>query len=214
MRALEVVGSDVRRFNCPRCLSHDRERHLLLYLRATGLLQELARLRILHMAPEANLARIIGEGRPARYVRGDLFPAEPGVERINLQDIPHAAGSFDLVIANHVMEHVDDDHAALLEIARVLAPGGFAILQTPYSPLLATTFADSGILRSAVARLQAYGQEDHVRLYGGDVFKRFTVGGLVDRSVTHAVALPGIDAYYYGVNPAEPLFLFQRPPAA
>src|SRR4051794_26119306 len=31
--ALDVVGSDVDHFECPRCGAHDRERHLLLYLK-------------------------------------------------------------------------------------------------------------------------------------------------------------------------------------
>jgi hypothetical protein len=35
MRALDGVGSDVDHFECPRCGAHDRERHLLLYMRAS-----------------------------------------------------------------------------------------------------------------------------------------------------------------------------------
>lgn len=208
--ALEVVGSDVGRFSCPRCLSHDRERHLVLYLRALGLDRRLQAMRILHVAPEHHLARIIARHQPSRYIQGDLFPASPAIERVDLQSIPFEAGSFDLVIANHVLEHVDDDAGALREIARVLAPGGQAILQTPYSPMLASTFEDPGI-RSPVARLQAYGQEDHVRLYGSDVFQRFASAGLADAHVAHADALAGLDAYRHGVNPAEPLFLFRKP---
>jgi len=213
MQELEVVGSDLRRFTCPRCLSHDRERHLLLYLRATGLAQRLQAMRILHFAPEPNLTRLIAQQHPARYVRADLFPADPSMERINLQQIPYPDGSFDLLLANHVLEHVGDHQQALREIVRVLAPGGHAILQTPYSPVLRTTFSDPGI-RSPQARLQAFGQEDHVRLYGTDIFERFASAGLLDRCVRHADALAGIDAFRHGVNPSEPLFLFQKPDAA
>ena len=38
MHALDVVGSDVDHFECPRCGAHDRERHLFLYMRQSGLL--------------------------------------------------------------------------------------------------------------------------------------------------------------------------------
>lgn len=212
MAALGLVGSDVRRFSCPRCLSHDRERHLLLYLRSLGFEQRLPQLRILHMAPERNLRRIIAQRRPLRYVQGDLFPASPEIERVDLEQLPFDPASFDLVIANHVLEHVADDAAALREIARVLAPGGQAILQTPYAPVLARTFEDAGI-RTPAARLHAYGQADHVRLYGNDIFRRFAAAGLEDTHATHAQALPDIDARRFGVNAAEPLFLFRKPGA-
>jgi SAM-dependent methyltransferase len=212
MAALQVIGSNVGRFTCPRCLSHDRERHMLLYLRATGFMQRLSGMRVLHMAPEVNLARLITAQGPVRYVQGDLFPSASNQQRIDLQQIPYPDRSFDLVVANHVLEHVEDDTAALTEIARVLAPGGHAILQTPYSPVLTSTFADPGI-RCPATRLQAYGQEDHVRLYGSDIFTRFAAAGLVNRCLTHECVLPDADAYRHGVNPAEPLFLFEKPEA-
>ena len=41
MRAVATVGSDVEHFECPRCGAHDRERHLLMYLRASGVLDDL-----------------------------------------------------------------------------------------------------------------------------------------------------------------------------
>ena len=213
MEALGVVGSDVRRFSCPRCMSHDRERHLLLYLRALGMEPQIPKLRILHLAPERHLSGWIAARRPSAYVRGDLYPSEPGIERLDLQGLPFPDGSFDLVIANHVLEHVEDDGRALREIARVLAAGGQAILQTPYSAVLASTFEDPGVT-SPAARLQAYGQEDHVRLYGRDIFQRFSAAGLTDAHLTHAQALPELDAFRHGVNPAEPLFLFRKPGSA
>lgn len=209
MSALELVGSELRRFSCPRCLSHDRERHMFLYLKATGMLERLSDLRILHMAPERNLAPIIARKGPTRYVKGDLFPSTSDIERIDLERIPYPDESFDLVIANHVLEHVADDRAALGEIARVLAAGGRAILQTPFSPVLERTFEDPGVCTPR-ARLQAFGQEDHVRLYGRDIFQRFASAGLTDRSIRHTEILAGTDANRFGVNVREPFFLFEK----
>jgi len=207
--AMETIGSDTANFSCPRCGSHDRERHLLLYFRATGLLSLIQGKRILHLAPEKHISAIIMGMQPARYVMGDLYPG-PGMELVDLQDIAYPAGSFDLVIANHVLEHVNDDIRALREIRRVLCEGGHAILQTPYSQALTCKFENSGI-SSGKARLQAYGQEDHVRLYGRDIFERFASIGLADRTIRHEEALPDVDALKYGVNPQEPFFLFQKP---
>ena len=53
--------------------------------------------------------------------------------KVDLLALPYADDYFDLLIANHVLEHVEDDRRAVAEIARVLKPGGYAILQTPYS---------------------------------------------------------------------------------
>ena len=96
---------------------------------------------------------------------------------MDILDMPLESESFDFVIANHVLEHVSDDLKALTEIRRVLRVGGYAILQTPYSSKLHHTWQDPGIADDA-ARLQAYGQEDHVRLFGRDIFARITSAGL------------------------------------
>jgi len=45
--------------------------------------------------------------------------------------LPYAAGTFDLVISNEVIEHVDNDRQAVAEIVRVLKPGGRLMLFCP-----------------------------------------------------------------------------------
>jgi SAM-dependent methyltransferase len=124
--------------------------------------------------------------------------------------MPFPDSSFDVVIANHVLEHVADDQQAVREIFRVLTPGGRAVLQTPFSPVLTRTIQDEGV-DTPSARLALYGQEDHVRLYGADIVERFTSSGLESRVVEHASVLSSFDPDIYGVNPSEPLLLFQRP---
>lgn len=209
MAVLDVVGSDLDSFACPCCGAHDRERHLLLYMRETGLMERLGRMDVLHFAPEMHLSRLIAQAGPRSYRKGDLYPTAADVERIDLLGIPCAAESFDLVIANHVLEHVADDLAAVREIRRVLRPGGHAILQTPFSAKLHDTWSDPGIDNDC-ARLQAYGQEDHARLFGKDIFDRIVSGGLVACGGSHQELLPECDATKYGVNPREPFFLFLR----
>jgi SAM-dependent methyltransferase len=208
LRAFQVVGSDLDNYLCPVCGCHDRERHLLFYLRQTRFLDRLRGSAILHFAPEGRLTSFIEMAGPIRYVLADLFPSRPGVERIDLLDIPYAPGTFDFVIANHVLEHVSDDLKALSEVRRVLKPGGHAILQTPYSNLLEHMFCDPGV-KSEADRLQVYGQEDHVRLYGRDIFQRFASVGFISRVAEHAQVLAGFDAARFGVNVNEPFFLFE-----
>lgn len=210
MRALDGVGSDVDHFECPRCGAHDRERHLLLYMRASGLFERLGGMRVLHFAPERRLWPRIAAAMPSEYVRCDLFPSMPGVVKADMEAMPFADAAFDLVIANHVLEHVDDERKALGEVARVLAPGGFAILQTPYSARLHATWRDPGI-DTPEARLQAYGQEDHVRLFGRDIFERIASAGFESHVCRHAELLGDVDTGVAGVNAAEPFFLFRKP---
>jgi SAM-dependent methyltransferase len=45
--------------------------------------------------------------------------------------LPFAGSSFDLVLSHEVLEHVQDDRAAVAEMARVLKPGGRAVIFTP-----------------------------------------------------------------------------------
>jgi SAM-dependent methyltransferase len=208
LHSFRVVGSDLDNYLCPVCGCHDRERHLLLYMKQAGLPGQIRGSQVLHFAPEARLTSFIERAAPAKCVLADLFPSRPGVERIDLLNITYPTGAFDFVIANHVLEHVADDLRALSEIRRVLKVGGHAILQTPYSDLLTSTFCDPGVCTDE-ARLQIYGQEDHVRMYGRDIFARFASVGFVNRVALHAQALPAIDPVCYGVNAREPFFLFQ-----
>ncbi|WP_394003911.1 class I SAM-dependent methyltransferase [Luteimonas sp. WGS1318] len=210
MRAFEIVGSDVDNFECPRCGAHDRERHLLMYLRASKILDWMKGRSILHFAPENRLPRWIEAAGPAVYTACDLYPQSPHVRRVDMLDMDIASESVDMVIANHVLEHVGDVDRALSEILRVLKPCGHAILQTPYSTKLHHTWSDEGI-DTPQARLQAYGQEDHVRLFGRDIFERIEAAGFESRVRQHDDLLGDTDPSLAGVNRAEPFFLYRKP---
>jgi SAM-dependent methyltransferase len=62
------------------------------------------------------------------------FCASKGLGPVQLGDIcaiPFADASFDFVLATDIIEHVDDDHLALTEIARVLTDRGHALITVP-----------------------------------------------------------------------------------
>jgi SAM-dependent methyltransferase len=208
MSALGMVGSDLDHFACPRCGCNDRDRHLKLYIERLGLLERFRGARVLHFAPEPWLGRWIVDAMPARYVAADLYPSSPGIERIAMEQIPFEDGAFDIVIANHVFEHVGDVTQAAREVARVLAPDGLAILQTPWCRGIESSIEDP-LVTSPEARLQLYGQEDHVRLFGRDVFERIGGDSLAAESISHADVMPDVDPDMAGVNPAESLMLFR-----
>ena len=75
------------------------------------------------------------------------------------------------------LEHVADDMRALSEMKRVLRPGGWAILQIPFFyPLRETTYEDRSIT-DPTEREIAFGQDDHVRMYGKDYGDRLANAG-------------------------------------
>ena len=206
---LDIVGSDLDRFSCPKCGAHDRERHLMLYFEQLGLWKTLKGARILHFAPESRLSERISKCHPGDYVRADINPTYASMMKIDIHAIPFDDDFFDFVICNHVLEHVTDDLRALKEICRILKPGGMAVLQTPFSAKLKVTFSDPGI-DTGDLRLQIYGQEDHVRLYGADIVSRIESCGPRSRMVQHEATLAHIQAERFGVNAQEPLFLFEK----
>jgi 2-polyprenyl-3-methyl-5-hydroxy-6-metoxy-1,4-benzoquinol methylase len=56
-----------------------------------------------------------------------------GLDSIYLSDFPpeHESGSFDVLIASHIIEHVLDPRAFVDQCSRFLKPGGICIIRTP-----------------------------------------------------------------------------------
>ena len=133
----------------------------------------------------------------------------PNVERIDLERIPADTSSFDVLICNHVLEHVTRPSVALAEVARVLRRGGRFVCQTPFAARLSRTFEDPQ-LQSPSDRLFFYGQDDHLRLYGVDIERMICDAGFVGRLRAHDELLPDIDPEALGVNEHEPFFDFVR----
>jgi SAM-dependent methyltransferase len=132
-------------------------------------------LDVLHFAPEPSLASLLSGLPNLRYRSGDLQPGA-AMEVMDMTAIPAADESFDLVLCNHVLEHVPDDLAAMRELRRVLRRGGAAITQHPVEWGRERTFEDPSIT-APEDRLRAFGQEDHVRVYGPDFLDRWRTAG-------------------------------------
>jgi len=169
LKELKVVGAahhpdDV----CPRCLSNARERLIYLFLASRTAVFNDA-FKVLHIAPEPMLAKALKENTKLEHVSGDLF--DKGVTvRLNVLDLPFRDGTFDVIICNHVLEHVSDDIRAMTELYRVLTRTGWALLQVPIARALSKTLeAETAV--TAEDRIRVYGQEDHVRLYAAEDYE-------------------------------------------
>jgi SAM-dependent methyltransferase len=155
---------------CPNCLALERHRLLWIYLdQKTTLFTE--KQRLLHIAPEYCFIDRFESLANLDYITADLESPLAKV-KMDIHEIPFEQDSFDCVLCNHVIEHVDNDLLAVKEILRVLKPGGWAIIQVPFfEPVPDQTFEDPSITSSS-ERFKKYGQKDHLRLYGKDYKQR------------------------------------------
>lgn len=179
-----VIAGYGKNIICPYCLSTARERLVIAILSQFDLQGK----EILHLSPEKNVYHLISE--QADVITSDITPGfYKTIDRSILwQDatkLTFRDNCFNMVIANHVLEHIPDDKQALKEIFRVLKPGGSAILQVPYSESINETFENSDITDPHV-RSAMFGQNDHVRIYSlADYVQRLKNTGFTVRILSY-----------------------------
>ena len=187
---------------CPKCLSLERHRLLWLYLtRETDLLTAFP--RTLHIAPEVCIMRHLKphfKSHPGQYVTADLESPLADLH-FDVQQIPLADGSVDVVICNHIMEHVADDRRAMRELHRVLKPGGWGIVLSPVDRDYEQTYEDDSIT-DPDERTRIFGQYDHRRIYGADYADRLRQAGFQVADIDYAATSPRPSA---GYTPCRPI---------
>jgi SAM-dependent methyltransferase len=209
LKEKQVVGASYHLDDvCPRCFSNARERLAYLFLKAeTNLLRD--ELTVLHVAPEPNIARVLKRQANLKYITADLF--EPDVmARFDVLKLPFQDDTFDVVICNHVLEHVADDHVAMSEFYRAVKPGGWALLQVPIALALDQTIEDPTAQTDA-DRIRLFGQNDHVRLYNvADYVSRLTKAGFDVSVIDYARDLVVEVENKYALIPDEQVFLCKK----
>lgn len=199
LKEKKVVGGGYRlNVICPFCGSGDRERLVFLFTKENQLIQK--QMKLLHIAPEKRLLYFF-EKAGIDYYSADLSNPLAKI-RMNIEEINYASNYFDAIICNHVLEHIVDDRKAMKELFRVLTPGGWVILQVPFSQVLQKTLEDSS-LKTKAERTKAYGQWDHVRIYGDDFVERLQSVGFevqkrrMDENLTNRFALNSDEVIFF-----------------
>lgn len=169
---------------CPDCNSLERQRHLWIFLNYNKNIFDKGQVRLLHFAPEPCLQNKFSSMKNIDYMPVDLNPKKyqnkkgSAVLKMDITDIKLPKNSIDLIICNHVLEHIVNDRKAMAELFRVLKPNGKALLMIPLCKSLEKTYEDPTIT-SSEDRLKHFGQRDHVRRYGNDFTVRLKETGFV-----------------------------------
>ena len=180
---------------CPTCGSHPRHRAFALLF---GEWLTLARptSRLLHVAPEPSLRAVVGRHWRGSVFSLDLLRRDVDV-RASIESLPISDASLDVILCGHVLEHVEDETAALGELGRVLRPDGWIWLPVPIDPTSPTAVEETD---DAVRGLRL-GEHDHHRRYGRDFAQHLSRTGLVvtpmspgDTLSADALARSSIDA--------------------
>jgi SAM-dependent methyltransferase len=161
---------------CPRCGSRERHRLLMHWLaNDTTLLRR--ELDVLHFSPAPGEQQYYRRTR-WRYRTADIVRGKQDLW-LDLTALFLEDATWDLVIVYHVLEHIEDDRAAIREIFRVLRPGGLALVQVPLEPGRTHTHEDPTIVDPHQRRAH-FGQGDHVRAYAAaDLEQRLADAGFV-----------------------------------
>ncbi|MGB5242727.1 MAG: methyltransferase domain-containing protein [Lutimonas sp.] len=178
----------------PSTLSLERHRLLWLYLKNETDFFTSSK-KVLHMAPEQCFLPLFKKMRNLDYTTADLYAPKVDV-KADILALPFDDNTFDLILCNHVLEHIKDDAKAMSELYRVMKPGGMGIFQIPQEIERETTFEDFSIT-SPEERAKHFGQYDHVRVYGRDYFDRLRKAGFTVNEVDYSSQLSEkeIDTY-------------------
>lgn len=208
-RSFLPYGYEHQRENvlAPGTLSLERHRLLWLYLtEKTSFFDK--PLKVLHFAPEQAFYQRFRALQNIDYTTTDLNSPLADV-KADICNLPFEDDSFDVILCNHVLEHIPDDKKAMEELYRIMKPGGWGIFQIPQDLNRETTFEDNNIT-DPKERARIFGQYDHVRVYGRDYFDKLRAVGFKVTEEDMAARMSKEKADTYRIDPNEIIPVVQK----
>jgi len=178
----------------PSTFSLERHRLLWLYLKnETDFF--VSPKKVLHFAPEQAFYKRFRKLKNLDYTTIDLNSPLADI-KADICNLPFKNNLFDIILCNHVLEHIADDTKAMQELYKILKPKGMAILQIPQDLSREKTFEDNTITNPK-ERAKIFGQYDHLRIYGRDYFDKLRNVGFVviEENYTEKISPENIDKY-------------------
>jgi ubiquinone/menaquinone biosynthesis C-methylase UbiE len=124
--------------------------------------------------------------------------------------LPFEDNTFDFILCNHVLEHINDDIKAIKELYRVMKPGGSGVFQIPLNNKLKITFSDDSIINKN-ERSKIFGQYDHVRVYGMDYFDKLKSCGFRVKKINYTSKLSNEEIQKYCLSYGELIPFVEKP---
>ena len=184
----------------PSTLSLERHRLLWLYLKnETNFFS--APIKILHFAPEQAFYKRFKKLKNLNYVTTDLNSPLADV-KADICNLPFQDNEFDMILCNHVLEHIPNDTKPMHELYRVMKVGGMGIIQIPQDLNREFTFEDNTITDKN-ERAKLFGQYDHVRVYGRDFFDKLRSIGFKVEEVDYTATLSADEITTYCLAKGE-----------
>lgn len=196
---------------CQGCNSLERGRLMALHLQ---MLQLPAAARVLHIAPEEGIYRLLSErSEIGEYTVADYSPelykfvACVRIDLCGLEDWP--SDSYDLILHSHVLEHTRCNIAyTLFHLHRMLSSAGRHMFVLPFTT---GSYDESFQEIKNEERIRRFGQWDHLRRFGlddvGDHIGRIVriptdsdMEARFGRNVLLKANIP--EAFWYGLNAA------------
>lgn len=192
---------------CPRCNSKARHRRLWRFLQQNPeFLQDGT--KILDVGPAPAISRILTRRDDLAYVAVDIDAARMHLSAIgDIRALPFASCTFDIVLCQHVLEHIEDDQKSIAELQRVVTESGRAIISVPLR-VDQPTYEDPTVTDPS-KRKELFGEPGHVRFYGFDLAERLQDAGFAS-SLRRASEISSTEREFYGLRDDEHLFECQR----
>lgn len=198
---------------CHNCDSLERHRLMYVYLKDEVKLfdEKRGNLRLLHFAPENFFYELFSNKSYIDYTPCDLdperyqFDGKIKTSKVDITNIAFEDESFDFILCSHVLEHIPDDHLAMKELYRVMTKNGSGIFQVPIDSDRMETYEDWSIT-SPKEREKAFGQYDHVRLYGKDYEERLRNAGFTVNIIDYPSSFSSEDIFKYGFVESEKIY--------
>lgn len=213
-RKFMPYGYAVQRDNalCPWCLALERHRLMWLYLQNEtdffdSKSENFENRKILHVAPEYCFIKRFEKLYGENYVTADIESPLAKV-KMDIQNIPFADESFDIVFCNHILEHVENDRLAMSEMFRIMRPGGWGIMLSPVNFSRETTYEDASITDPGQRELH-FGQKDHLRDYGCDYAARLADVGFDVEEINYVRYFSPEEVRLYALRP-EIIYLVRK----
>ncbi len=156
---------------------------------------------MLHFAPEQAFYKRFRKQKNLEYITTDLNSPLADV-KADICDLPFESESFDVILCNHVLEHIPNDEKAMQELFRIMKKGGWGVFQIPQDIKRKTTFEDDSITDKK-ERAKIFGQYDHVRIYGLDYFDKLREVGFDIEAVDLTSELPKKEIEKYRLAKGE-----------